>query len=161
MIVSFVLQGLLLHGIPYITLFFGVFIVSLYIIPKIREISLRNQLIDSSSHRSSHMGNVPTFGRVAFYISYILVLFFSRNLDEHHVSLTLLASISIVFFTGLLDDLKNLSPKLKFLGQLLAVGLLMIQPDFTGSLLVLLLMLFLAIFILFLMNKNKAVIRIE
>ena len=130
MIVSFVLQGLLLHGILYITLFFGVFIVSLYIIPKIREISLRNQLIDSSSHRSSHMGNVPTFGGVAFYISYILVLFFSRNLDEHHVSLTLLASISIVFFTGLLDDLKNLSPKLKFLGQLVAVGLLMIQPDF-------------------------------
>ena len=130
MIVSFVLQGLLLHGILYITLFFGVFIVSLYIIPKIREISLRNQLIDSSSHRSSHMGNVPTFGGVAFYISYILVLFFSQNLDEHHVSLTLLASISIVFFTGLLDDLKNLSPKLKFLGQLLAVGLLMIQPDF-------------------------------
>ena len=130
MIVSFVLQGLLLHGILYITLFFGVFIVSLYIIPKIREISLRNQLIDSSSHRSSHMGNVPTFGGVAFYISYILVLFFSQNLDEHHVSLTLLASISIVFFTGLLDDLKNLSPKLKFLGQLVAVGLLMIQPDF-------------------------------
>ena len=130
MIVSFVLQGLLLHGILYITLFFGVFIVSLYIIPKIREISLRNQLIDSSSHRSYHMGNVPIFVGVAFYISYILVLFFSQNLDEHHVSLTLLASISIVFFTGLLDDLKNLSPKLKFLGQLLAVGLLMIQPDF-------------------------------
>jgi len=126
----FMLQDSLLYILPFITLFFGVFIGSLFIIPKIRRISLKNHLTDSSGYRSSHVGNVPSFGGVAFYISYILVLFFSQTLDNHHVSLTLLASISIVFFTGFLDDLKDLSPKLKFLGQFLAVGLLMIQPDF-------------------------------
>ena len=46
------------------------------------------------------------------------------------VSLTLLVAISIVFFTGLKDDLQNLSPRMKFLGQIIAVGILMIQPDF-------------------------------
>jgi UDP-N-acetylmuramyl pentapeptide phosphotransferase/UDP-N-acetylglucosamine-1-phosphate transferase len=126
----FMLQDSLLYILPFITLFFGVFIGSLFIIPKIRRISLKNHLTDSSGYRSSHKGNVPSFGGVAFYISYILVLFFSQTLDNHHVSLTLLASISIVFFTGFLDDLKDLSPKLKFFGQFLAVGLLMIQPDF-------------------------------
>ena len=130
MIVPFVLQGMLLHGIPFITLFIGVFIGSLFIIPKIRQLSLRNQLMDASDYRSSHIGSVPSFGGVAFYISYILVLFFSEPLDDHHVSLTFLASISIVFFTGFLDDLKNLSPKIKFIGQFFAVALLMTQPDF-------------------------------
>ena len=124
------IQGLLIFALPFITLFTGVFIGSLFIIPKIRQLSLRNQLMDASDHRSSHLGSVPSFGGVAFYISYILVLFFSQSLDTHHVSLTFLASISIVFFTGFLDDLKNLSPKIKFLGQFVAVGLLMTQPDF-------------------------------
>ena len=126
----FFLQGLMLIGLPFVTLFLGVLIGSLFIIPKIRQISQKHHLMDSSSHRSSHVGNVPSFGGVAFYISYILVLFFSQSLDNHHVSLTLLASISIVFFTGFLDDLKDLSSKIKFLGQFIAVGLLMFQPDF-------------------------------
>ena len=82
------LQDSLLYILPFITLFFGVFIGSLFIIPKIRRISLKNHLTDSSGYRSSHVGNVPSFGGVAFYISYILVLFFSQTLDNHHVSLT-------------------------------------------------------------------------
>jgi UDP-GlcNAc:undecaprenyl-phosphate GlcNAc-1-phosphate transferase len=73
---------------------------------------------------------VPTFGGVVFYISYILVLFFAQSLDSNHVSITLIASISILFFTGLLDDFKNLSPKIKFLCQIIGVALLMFQPDF-------------------------------
>jgi UDP-N-acetylmuramyl pentapeptide phosphotransferase/UDP-N-acetylglucosamine-1-phosphate transferase len=35
-----------------------------------------------------------------------------------------------MFFVGLLDDLKDLSPKAKFLGQLLALSILIIQSDY-------------------------------
>ena len=130
MMSCFTLQGLLLQVLPYLTLLLGVFLGSLFLIPRIRQISLQQHLTDSSGNRSSHIGDVPSFGGVAFYISYILVLFFSQSLDNHHVSLTLLASITIVFFTGFLDDLKDLSPKIKFLGQFIAVGILMTQLDF-------------------------------
>jgi UDP-N-acetylmuramyl pentapeptide phosphotransferase/UDP-N-acetylglucosamine-1-phosphate transferase len=57
-------------------------------------------------------------------------LFFAQSLDSNHVSITLIASISILFFTGLLDDFRNLSPKIKFLCQIIGVALLMFQPDF-------------------------------
>jgi UDP-N-acetylmuramyl pentapeptide phosphotransferase/UDP-N-acetylglucosamine-1-phosphate transferase len=67
---------------------------------------------------------------VVFFVSYILVLFFAQSLDVNHVSITLLASISILFFTGFLDDFRNLSPRIKFLCQILGVALLMTQPDF-------------------------------
>lgn len=123
-------QEIMLAFSPFIALFFGVFIGSLYMIPKIRRISLRHHFTDSSGARSSHSGIVPTFGGVAFYLSYMLVLFFCQSIDTNHVSMTLLVAISIVFFTGFLDDLKDLLPQLKFLGQCVAVGLLMFQSDF-------------------------------
>jgi UDP-GlcNAc:undecaprenyl-phosphate GlcNAc-1-phosphate transferase len=113
-----------------IMLFLGIFLISIVIIPRIRSLSLKLRFTDSPDQRSSHKGVIPSFGGVAFYISYILVLFFIQPIDSNYVSLTLLCSISIMFFTGLLDDIRNLSPKIKFLGQFIAVLVLMFQPDF-------------------------------
>lgn len=108
----------------------GVFAISLLLIPKIRSIAIRLNLSDAPDVRSSHIRPVPTFGGVVFYVSYILVLFFAQHLDVNHVSVTLLASISILFFTGLLDDFRNLSPRIKFLFQIIGVAILMFQTDF-------------------------------
>jgi UDP-GlcNAc:undecaprenyl-phosphate GlcNAc-1-phosphate transferase len=125
-------QEITLFNVGYflIILFLGVFVISLVIIPRIRSLSLKLRFTDSPDHRSSHTGIIPSFGGVAFYISYIWVLFFIQPIDTNYVSLTLLSSISIMFFTGLLDDVRNLSPKIKFLGQFIAVSILMAQPDF-------------------------------
>ena len=109
---------------------FGVFAISLLLIPKIRSIAIKLNLSDAPDNRSSHTAPVPTFGGVIFYVSYIVILFFAQNLDVNHVSVTLLASISVLFFTGLLDDFRNLSPKIKFLFQIIGVAILMFQPDF-------------------------------
>ena len=118
------------HLLQFIFYFFGTFMLSYFLIPKIRAKALKLNLKDTPDIRSSHTIPVPTFGGVVFYISYILILFFAQSLDSNHVSITLIASISIFFFTGLLDDLRNLSPKIKFLCQIIGVALLMFQPDF-------------------------------
>ena len=109
-----------------ILVFFG----SLFILPKIRKLSLKLNFSDTSNDRSSHNGKVASFGGVAFFLSYIFVLFFAETLDSSHVSLTLLASITIMFFTGLLDDMTDMSPKVKFFAQFIAVSFLMSEPDF-------------------------------
>tara|TARA_B100000780_G_C21105937_1_gene446589 strand:+ start:809 stop:1951 length:1143 start_codon:yes stop_codon:yes gene_type:complete len=118
------------HILQFIFYFLGVFMLSYFLIPKIRAKALKLNLKDTPDIRSSHVIPVPTFGGVVFYISYILILFFAQSLDSNHVSITLIASISILFFTGLLDDFKNLTPKIKFLCQIVGVALLMFQPDF-------------------------------
>ena len=99
-------------------------------IPKIRLVSLKFNFTDTPGIRSSHVNATPSFGGVAFYISYIFTLFVLQFFYSNQVSLTLLASISVLFFTGILDDILNISAKLKFLGQFLGVALLMFQPDF-------------------------------
>ena len=118
------------HSLQFIFYFLGTFMLSYFLIPKIRNKALKLNLKDTPDIRSSHTIPVPTFGGIVFYISYILILFFAQSLDSNHVSITLIASISILFFTGLLDDLRNLSPKIKFLCQIIGVALLMFQPDF-------------------------------
>jgi len=80
--------------------------------------------------RSSHATTTPSFGGVAFYVSFIIALFFLQFFFENQVSLTLLVGISVLFFTGVFDDLVNLRAKVKFFGQFLGVALLMSQPDF-------------------------------
>ena len=118
------------HLLQFIFYFFSTFMLSYFLIPKIRAKALKLNLKDTPDIRSSHTIPVPAFGGIVFYISYILILFFAQSLDSNHVSITLIASISILFFTGLLDDLRNLSPKIKFLCQIIGVALLMFQPDF-------------------------------
>ena len=118
------------HLLYFVCSLFGVFAISLLLIPKIRSIAIKLNLSDAPDNRSSHTAPVPTFGGVIFYVSYIVILFFAQNLDVNHVSVTLLASISVLFFTGLLDDFRNLSPKIKFLFQIIGVAILMFQPDF-------------------------------
>ena len=129
---SSLFQEIILSNLLYflIILFLGIFLISLVIIPKIRSLSLKFCFTDSSNSRSSHTGIIPSFGGIAFYISYILALFFIQPIDTHYVSLTLVSSISVMFFTGLLDDVRNLSSKIKFLGQFIAVSILISQPDF-------------------------------
>jgi len=114
----------------YVLLFVFIFGITFFLIPKIRYISLKFNLTDTPDSRSSHTVITPSFGGVAFYISYLLALFFSQFFFENTATTTLLVSISILFFTGLLDDLLNLSAKVKFLGQCIGVGLLMFHSDF-------------------------------
>ena len=111
-------------------LFIGIFSTSLYLIPKIRILALGGKSQEQPNSRSSHKGLVPTFGGVVFYISYIITLFFIPFYDFNQASLSLFASISILFFTGFLDDMRNIPARFKFLGQFIGVALLMFQPDF-------------------------------
>ena len=120
-----------MENIYYLTLLFvTIFLVTYILIPKIRNISLTFNLTDTPGVRSSHATTTPSFGGVAFYVSFIIALFFLQFFFENQVSLTLLVGISVLFFTGVFDDLVNLRAKVKFFGQFLGVALLMSQPDF-------------------------------
>lgn len=111
-------------------LFAGIFLLTLFLLPRIRENSLRFNLYDSPDHRSSHSNIVPTLGGISFYISLLFALFYSQIFEENGNIVTLIISISIMFFIGVKDDLQNLSARKKFLGQIIAVAILMVESDF-------------------------------
>ena len=111
-------------------IFLANLITTFLLIPRIRNTTLKLGYTDTPDARSSHQNTVPTFGGIAFYVSLILTLFMLQKEYDNAIIITLLVSISILFFTGFKDDLRNSSPKAKLFGQLLAVSLLMLHSEF-------------------------------
>lgn len=124
-------MNIYLSNTTYVSAITGfAFLLTLFLLPKIRKSSLKFGLHDAPNHRSSHSQIVPTLGGLSFFVCLMITLLLAQRYDTNNVGLTLLVSITIVFFTGLMDDLRDISPKMKFLGQIIGVGVLMIQSDF-------------------------------
>lgn len=111
-------------------MFVIVFIVTSFSLSRIRKISKKLGHFDTPNDRSSHTDFVPTLGGISFYISLVVFFFFSNFYNIDDTSLSIILAITIMFLVGLTDDLKDLTPSVKFLGQLLALSILIIQSDY-------------------------------
>ena len=98
--------------------FLSSFLLTFLIIPKIILFSKRLRLFDMPGHRAAHNSGVPIFGGVAIFIGVIFSLLIWGDLENIQF---LLASLLVVFFVGLIDDLLSLSPVKKILGQIIAI----------------------------------------
>ena len=102
--------------------------------PVVILLSRQKNLMDEPGERSSHKQRVPTYGGVAMFIAFtILVLslisFVGFPPEDLNIVLSLMAAISILFFLGIKDDLIGLMPSRKFIGQLLAASLVIFIGD--------------------------------
>ena len=94
-------------------MFVIVFLVTSFSLSRIRKISSKLGHYDTPNDRSSHNDYVPTLGGIAFFVSLIVFFFFSNFYNINDTSLSIMLAITIMFFVGLTDDLKDLSPKVK------------------------------------------------
>ncbi len=107
-------------------------ILSLALTPLCRGLFLRLGILDvPDGIRKLHQSAVPRVGGIAIGASYLGAFALLLLLPLHGSSLVranlnlvwrLLPALLIVFATGLIDDLKGLTPLWKLLGQLLAVA---------------------------------------
>lgn len=109
--------------------FFLLFFLTFFLIPLIRKVTIRFGLYDTPDNRSSHSDIVPSLGGISFYICYLVLFLFIAPLDIDNMLLYIVASISILFVIGLLDDILDLSARIKFLAQLLAVSILLSNSE--------------------------------
>jgi UDP-GlcNAc:undecaprenyl-phosphate GlcNAc-1-phosphate transferase len=117
------MQTLLLLGI----LSFG---AALVVTPLCRDLAIRWGLVDQPDQiRKFHTRSIPRIGGISIFIAYLVsfaILLFSPlqsgNLVRGHLDVvrSLFPAATIVFFTGLLDDLLGLKAWQKFAGQLAA-----------------------------------------
>ncbi|MBE0576177.1 MAG: undecaprenyl/decaprenyl-phosphate alpha-N-acetylglucosaminyl 1-phosphate transferase [Desulfuromonadales bacterium] len=91
---------------------------ALIIVPFLRKWALDQGTLDIPGERAQHTEPMPTLGGIAIFFSFLLVVLV-------YVPVTpairgFLVGGLIVFVTGLVDDLTNLSPKRKFAGEVVA-----------------------------------------
>jgi len=95
-------------------LLIGIFIISLVAIYLLIHYSKKLGLVDVPNERSMHKKITPRGAGIAFVLSVflILLLFDFEQLKTYYY---IYLAIAIVFIAGTWDDLKNISPKIKFL----------------------------------------------
>lgn len=69
-------------------------------------------------------------GGVAFYICFILGFYIIRGFDNGDLMVTIIAGMTILFITGLKDDLTILAPGSKLLAQTMASSLILFNTSF-------------------------------
>jgi len=113
----------LLSNIYFTSIFIIIisFLLTYFIIPKIRWIVNNLGLNDVPDKRSSHKKAIPTMAGVAFFISIILCLLFIQNYDRDNISIKLIAAVTLIFIIGLKDDLVLSTPRAKLLMEFLAI----------------------------------------
>ncbi|WP_198439868.1 glycosyltransferase family 4 protein [Pareuzebyella sediminis] len=103
----------------------GSFVMVMYLIPKIKYIVERRNLIDHPDKRSSHKNLTPTMAGVAFFLTLIFALNLLDTWDVDGVGINLIAALTIIFALGLKDDLIISTPKAKIGGEILAISFIM------------------------------------
>ncbi len=103
------------------------FLVALGLTPLAIKAARKFHIVDIPNQRKVHSKPMPRMGGIAIYggfvVGALVLMIFTRQVAA------LLVAGTIVMLTGLLDDVKDVSPKLKLLGQIVA-ALVLIQFDF-------------------------------
>ncbi|WP_426431332.1 MraY family glycosyltransferase [Winogradskyella sp. HB-48] len=109
------------------------FLLALFIayqtFPTILYVAKTKHLMDEPDSRSLHSHQTPTLGGIGIFIGLIVVMTIVGAFLNTKVLLLVMGGLTILFFLGLKDDLTVLSANKKFLGQLLASGLLVVFTD--------------------------------
>lgn len=100
--------------VPIIT----TFIISLFITPVVKILAVKIGAIDKPNERKVHKKLMPRMGGLAIFISFIIgvALFPPDLIDVWPIFL----GATIIIVLGILDDIFNLSARVKFLGQIVA-----------------------------------------
>lgn len=102
---------------------------SFYAYPIIIYVSHRKGLMDEPNMRSVHENKVPTLGGVGIFFGVTLVLTFLGSGLASGAIAYLLGALILLFFMGMKDDLVMLTPKKKFLGQIIAALCVILLSD--------------------------------
>ena len=94
--------------------------LSLWATPHARSAALRYNIVDKPDGRlKDHEHPTPYLGGIVLYLSFLLTLSFTFGFNEKILGITLAGSVLVII--GLFDDMQAVTPGVKFLGQLIAI----------------------------------------
>ena len=98
-------------------------------IPSIVKIAQVKHLMDSPNNRSSHESPTPTLGGIAIFAALLLSLTLWVDLGETNRLQYIIGAITLIFFTGLKDDMLVIAPSKKFMAQFFSAGVIIFGAD--------------------------------
>jgi UDP-N-acetylmuramyl pentapeptide phosphotransferase/UDP-N-acetylglucosamine-1-phosphate transferase len=100
------------------------FIITAFAIPSIIRVAEIKNLFDEPDARKKHNRKVPTLGGMAIFAGLIFSVTFWTNQSQIVELQYIIASLIILFFMGIKDDLVDLAARKKLAGQVIAAVIL-------------------------------------
>lgn len=114
-------------GNGHLLAFGAAFLVSLVLSPVFGKISTAIGLIDHPSARRFHLTSMPLMGGMAVTAAFLFVYLAAVKGIPPMQFVGVLAASVFLMTLGLIDDIKNISPAVKLLGQFIAGALLILS----------------------------------
>ncbi|WP_071393492.1 glycosyltransferase family 4 protein [Bacillus tuaregi] len=96
------------------------FIISVLITPVVIKLAFKIGATDKPNQRKVHQKIMPRLGGLAIYISFVFGVWFYQ--PQSPFTMAIMVGATIIIITGILDDMYEISAKLKLVGQLAAAG---------------------------------------
>jgi UDP-GlcNAc:undecaprenyl-phosphate/decaprenyl-phosphate GlcNAc-1-phosphate transferase len=105
------------------------FLITFMAIPSIIRVSVIKNLFDEPTERKAHASSIPTLGGLAIFAGVVFsYTFFSAGLENTSTQY-IIASIIIMFFIGIKDDIVELTAHKKLYGQIFAGIIIVLFAD--------------------------------
>ncbi len=105
------------------------FVSSLILVPIMRKIALHIGSVDYPGKHHINQEPIPTLGGVAIFFSFLLgYMIFARSSVE---MIAILIGSFVILFTGIVDDIKPISAKYQFIGQMIACLIIILYGHIT------------------------------
>ena len=114
----------------FITAFIVALLIAWISIPVIIKVAQQKHLYDEpDENRKSHTSKIPTLGGIAIFAGTVISATFFAHQSKTLDLGAFLSAMTILFFTGIKDDIIPLPPYKKFLAQLLATMIIVLWGD--------------------------------
>jgi UDP-GlcNAc:undecaprenyl-phosphate GlcNAc-1-phosphate transferase len=100
----------------HIFMFLSAFIIAFASMPLVIKLAIKIGAVDQPNQRKVHSRLMPRLGGLAIFLAFLLCVLFVLEISGPVLGLILGASI--VFLTGVIDDVYEVSPLIKLLGQI-------------------------------------------
>jgi UDP-N-acetylmuramyl pentapeptide phosphotransferase/UDP-N-acetylglucosamine-1-phosphate transferase len=98
------------------------FLITFFSIPVIIEVAKDKKLFDEPGERKIHKAVIPTLGGLGIFAGFIIATLMGAP-PSNAVLQYFIAAVMVIFFLGIKDDILILSATKKFIGQLVAAGI--------------------------------------
>ena len=100
------------------------FIITFFAIPVIIQVAKDKKLFDKPDGRKVHKAVIPTLGGLGIFAGFIMATLLGAPQSASSEIQYFVAASIVIFFLGIKDDILILSATKKFIGQIIAAGIL-------------------------------------
>jgi len=113
--------------LKYIEVGIIAFVVSYILTPYMGQVGKKQNMVDMPGHRKIHEEAIPNLGGIVIFFGFLLSLLFVTEIEGQFRAL-LIGGI-IILLLGVVDDIVNLSPKHKFIIQMIPALIVIIYNN--------------------------------